>query len=729
MDKSTLPSSSKNNKPLTDNFGMDLFVKDKKVESIQDNSKHANVLGSYSPEILPLGYSPKRKEQRLIYVMPISMIYKGKLYHVKSKDFSVNGIKVFLPRTLFISGERVKLDFDQFIEKENGLTDNSAKSFFQGVQYRIVDVQHINNKTYLSLIQIDLKDYSKQIFSQFINGNRIQYKLDVIDILLAAKAQYIEHVYTHNINSIPLFLSYDQKNYYIKNIIQTSNNQKKVDFFLKKGSITNAYDFSPFMLTHRLKHFASLAFENKSALLFVFWENNKLYSICDFEFANKTDLAIFALRVKALRGKVFCLNAKQTKLIDQKNLTGISDYLLSLEQQQIDDITGMVSLFVAQLMLTDITEVFDNNAYFSLYINTKAGHVSTVNVWCENQKINLSTSKVIKELTLNKTNSPEKLELNVKKIRYKPRYVYAIAVHLSIHHKMFSAETVDFSQTGIGVKYQCDKKHIPHKGDYVLVSFTTFEKKVKDINFNDILHQITRVIYRNGYIELGLVRIQEKKNIEVADFFSQLINRNKSKLDICINDRIEYTLSYLMEAYIGNTINSIPLLISKDKINKQYIKHVGLTEIACNLAEHFFLKSRGYNFKLLTSEKRLDELYLRTIRSNNKKDLSIILFMYKDTDEKGVEFINSFTSLEIVYQGDLLNMLAKLFEKNGVCIKLNFINHLKTDPSEMNKISDMVASVNKLHANLFKKELSDDVGLIDMVDVTLAYKKIYELQQ
>jgi len=231
-------------------------------------------------------------------------------------------------------------------------------------------------------------------------------------------------------------------------------------------------------------------------------------------------------------------------------------------------------MFVAQLMLTDITEVFNNSSYFSLYINTSAGQVSTVTAYCENQKINLSTSKVIEELSLNKIATPEKIALNVKKIRYKPRYIYAIAVHLSIHHKMFNAETIDFSQTGIGVKYQCEKKFIPHKGDFILVSFPTFVKKVKDINFNDILHQITRVIYSNGYIELGLVRIHEKKNIEVADFFTQLIIRNKSKLDICINDRIEYTLSYLMEAYIGNNINSIPLLISKDKINKQYINRI-----------------------------------------------------------------------------------------------------------------------------------------------------------
>jgi len=228
MDKSTLNKSSISKKPLTGkNHGMDLLLKDKKPESIRDTSKHANVIGNYSPDILPLGYSAKRREHRLLYVMPITLTYREKLYHVKSKDFSVNGLKVFLPRTLFIPGEAVKLSFDYFIEKEMELTDTKAITYYQNISYRIVDVQHVNDKTYLSLTQLDLKDYTKQMFNQFIRSNRIQYKLDVIDIMLAAKAQYVEHVYTHNIDSLPLFLNCEQNNYFIKNIIQTSNNQKK----------------------------------------------------------------------------------------------------------------------------------------------------------------------------------------------------------------------------------------------------------------------------------------------------------------------------------------------------------------------------------------------------------------------------------------------------------------------------------------------------------------------
>ncbi len=50
------------------------------------------------------------------------------------------------------------------------------------------------------------------------------------------------------------------------------------------------------------------------------------------------------------------------------------------------------------------------------------------------------------------------------------------------------------------------------------------------------------------------------------------------------------------------------------------------------------------------------------------------------------------------------------------------------DVSEMENIYNLVLSVNRHNAGLLKRELADIIGLVDMVDVTLAYKSIYQLQ-
>ncbi|MCU7800255.1 MAG: PilZ domain-containing protein [gamma proteobacterium symbiont of Lucinoma myriamae] len=91
-------------------------------KSINDDSyfkliqnKLPDCVGSYLPNIFPLGYFVKRNEPRLLYVMPITMLYEGKKYSLKSKNLSVNGLQLFIPRTFIQEGKTVQITFDKFI--------------------------------------------------------------------------------------------------------------------------------------------------------------------------------------------------------------------------------------------------------------------------------------------------------------------------------------------------------------------------------------------------------------------------------------------------------------------------------------------------------------------------------------------------------------------------------------------------------------------------------------
>jgi hypothetical protein len=584
---------------LKNTHGLNLLVNTEKRESIQDENGGEYIEGRYSPTILPLGYSSKRKEQRLIYVMPITLKYKDKAYEVKSKDFSINGLKIFLPRTLFISGEVVLLNFDFFIEKQSELTDSSATRYFKNISYKIINVQHINDKTYLSLIQLDLNDYCKETFSKFILANKVQYKFDAIDALLDAKARYTESLYTHNLTSIPLLLSQivkedqvnnsasnsnlSQKSYSVSSIVETSNNKKLLDFFLIPNSSKLDYDFSPFRLAHRTLQFLELSFDNSSTLLFTYWEKNKLYSLFDFEFTKQSDLAAIVLKVMAQKGKVFCLNSKKIKKPDAKRLNLIVHNLLDLERDLAKNILQQSSLIVAQLMLMDITEVFRSKSFFTKYLVTenvsvkadpsettpadvKVKKIITTPIWCKNKKLFISGYKLINQVTL-VANDPKTVILDVQKPRFKARYLYRVEISLKLKDEIIKAETIDFSEKGIGVKLMGDKKTLIASGMDIYVSFISFEKKISGLNFIDIHYKVARAISNHKTIELGLIMVKEQKNIPLVNFFSQLINRNKLKLDICINDKLDYTQSHLIEAYLDTNINSLPLLMTRDRSN------------------------------------------------------------------------------------------------------------------------------------------------------------------
>lgn len=459
----------------------------------------------------------------------------------------------------------------------------------------------------------------------------------------------------------------------------------------------------------------------------MYWDREKLHSLCDFEFQNKNELADIVLKVMSAKGKVFCINTKHINHPPASKIKTITESLLDEEEKNIQQLIEKCNLYDAQLVLTDITDVFRFESFFSMFIDIIPGQESKLKVWNENNQVLMSSGKIIKTVTLPPLPRPEKLEFQVHKVRYDPRYIHQMPVVLHIRNKEIQAETIDFSKNGIGVTfiYQSDYQLIPN--DQIEVSFTEFDKKVSDVDLSNIQFRMARIIYKENKVELGLVRLTGTKNYKAGQFFSDLINKNKAKLDICSKDRYELTLDYLMQAYIDNNINSIPIIVAKDKDQGHYLKNIGIAEVACSLAEKFFLKLRGYNFKILTSEERLKEIYTRALRAH-KQDQSFILYMYKDTNEQGLEYINSYTSYEVLYQGETLDLLNRVFTHDGVCIKVSFSNHLEADTQELQDVIEMVKSVNKVMSANLKNELNEIIGFIDLVDITPAYKVIYELQ-
>jgi|GEM_PF-1726219 len=698
-----------------------------KREAITDDVEPAEVLGCYSPDILPLGYFCKRKDQRLLYVMPITMHYEGKDYAVKTKDISVGGLKVFLPRTLIIPGRNVDLTFDFFINEQKKLTDSKNIRFFEKISYKIIDVQHLGEKTYVALIQRDLNDFAREYIGKFIRQYKVQYKLDSSDVSMAARARLMEHVYTHNISSIPMFITRNKQGLNVDAIIQTAKNKRLLSFFQKSQFL---FDFRAFMIPERVKHLAEMAYGNEMALMFCYWDKDQLFSICDFELADQSDLAQIILKVISKRGRIFSLNCKLFKEPTEQKISSIISLLIHTEENLANQVRRTAEQYYAQVMLTDITSVLRNESYFSLYFSELKDKQSRIHIWRGHEKVIFDTGTVIDSVELEQASKPRRIIFDVQKGRLNVRYVHRMEVSLLIKDSIISGHTVDFSRDGIGMLIK--PSNLIRKNMEVLVTFTSLTDKVKEVNLSNIPFKVVRLAMLGDEgeqrCELGLVRIKKQDNKDVGVFFTNLINRNKTKLDICVQDRVDMTMSHIMEAYIAENINSIPLFLTKDKNDRRYIKDIGLTEIACALAEHFFIKIRGYNFRLLTSEERLKELYRRTIRGNDKEDQSFVLYLYKGINKQGMETIYSYTSMEFNYEGEILDVLQEVFDNDGACIKIQFSNRLELSTQEIEAAVDMIKSINVAQSNRLKHDITEIIGLVDMVDVTASFRKLYELQ-
>ncbi len=708
--------------------GLDLLVQeDKKRQWIHDESKNANVIGLYAPDILHLGYLPKRQSPRLSYVMPVTIHHKDQTVSAKTRDISTGGLQVFLTRTLFSHGEIISIDLDGFIDDIKQLTDKSKSRFFQGIQYKVIDIKHRNNKVYLGLQQLDLNDYARNYIAKFIQTHRLQYKIDAEDTVLCAQSRFVEHLYTYNMVNVPLILSKRDNHFFVDHIIETRQNKKLVDFFIYPNVRATSYDFTPFMYPHRTFHLAGQALLGGLSLFFAYWKNNKLVSIFDFELKSCLDLAFFVLQVKQHKGKIFSISAENIDHPSDNRIRHVLQQKLQFDEEQIQGVLEHNKTFVAQLLMTDITDIFQNDAFYRNYFRQKDSEDYIPQAWYGQNKVNAKNGEILGRTRLSEDLNVTRASIYFQKERFHLRYEYQIPVEIQIQHQVFKTQTIDFSKTGLGLRIPA-KTDLPiNHHSFALLTFPEFAERIPDINFKNISYRIARVNFKPGYIELGLVLVKDEKNRAIEAFFDDLINRNKARLNVSRNDSFEHTYNVVLRTYIEKNINSIQLEISKDKLNKQYLKYVCIKEVASKMAEHFFLKLRGYHFKMLTSRERLDEIYTRTLRGNTKSDQSFVLFMYRDINERGVEFINSYASYELEYQSEIMALLPKVFENQGACIKFTFYDELEMDNDYIQRVIQLVSNVNTQRGRLFKRELADIVGLVDLTDVTLAYKMIYEL--
>ncbi|MCU7967721.1 MAG: PilZ domain-containing protein [gamma proteobacterium symbiont of Bathyaustriella thionipta] len=140
--------------------------------------------GSYLPNIFPLGYFVKRSEPRLLYVMPITMVYDGKKYSVKSKNISINGLQIFIPRTFIQEGKTVQISFDKFIQSQNSVVGGRDQfTPFSDIDYRIKEVHHIGEKTYISLIQCNLSSLTIDFFLVLLQ--EIVYVIKLMPVIVS----------------------------------------------------------------------------------------------------------------------------------------------------------------------------------------------------------------------------------------------------------------------------------------------------------------------------------------------------------------------------------------------------------------------------------------------------------------------------------------------------------------------------------------------------------------
>ncbi len=679
-------------------------------------------IGSYQPNIFPLGYFVKRNEPRLLYVMPLTMNYSGIKYSVKSKNLSVNGLQIFMPRTFIQEGTKVAITFDKFVESQNSIIGGVDEfTPFETIEYLIKEVKHVGEKTYISLIQSNLSSSTMDFFQRFITGNRLRYKIDATDRICASKAQYYENLYSVNMQHVPMFVHWTQElGFYIDTVIQTDRNKH---FFEYLSNETKAPQFDAFCIPHRIEKFAKMARNNESSILFTYWEKNNFHSVFDFELQTKDEMSQVAFKVKTCKGRIFKTMTNLNRKPVAEKITAMLSKIQRIDAMASKVIDKRASESIAQVIFIDITKIFCRQAIFLQPLKFNAGEVITLSVIRNNQKIRMADAHVIDTFDQTELRHPEIVSFNVEHHRYDPRYQYEMDVSIKFNNLTYSAKTIDFSRSGLGLVIT-QEVDIPN-GSSVEITFSSLMIKGISTELKNIPHRIMISRKRNDGLFLGVIRNTNECHRTINQFFTKLVKRNRAKLELCLRDKIDTVNTTFYEAFVTENIQTIPIVITRDRTNHHYIREIGMTETPNQFAEKLYVQGHGYDFRFLTTELRLNEFHQRTVKASDKNTQSFMLFLYIDTDELGNKSIFSITDFELINNEQLERLVAFILNNNGVCINIKFMNNLVVDKLYRNMTLDKVETLNKASAKLLNQEYKEIIGFAEMIDLTDEYRKLY----
>ncbi len=694
------------------------------TDNYLDNLKKQipNQIGSYQPNIFPLGYFVKRSEPRLLYVMPVTLFYNGVKYPVKTKNISINGLQVFIPRTFIQEGKSVQVTFDKFIQTQNSILGGADEfTLFENIDYLIKEVKHIGDKTYISLIQVNLPPETMDFFKRFIAGNRLRYKIDASDRICASKAQYYESLYSLNMQHVPMFIHWTHKRgFYIDTIIKTKKNSHFFNYISNSNQIPQ---FQHFCLPQRIEKFAKMARNNETSILFTYWEQDELHSVFDFELQSSDEMLHAVIKVKTCKGRIFKLLTNLNRKPPAEKITAMLSTIQRIDTMASQRIHKRASESISQAIFIDITKVFCRQAIFSTPLDYHAGHALTLSVMRNHNKVRMADGHLIHAYDESLTHQPEIVKFGVDHHRYDPRYLYEMSVSVKYMGKVYAAQSIDFSRSGLGLVIH-NEVEIP-KDSLIKLTFSSLMIKGISTELKDIPHRVMISRKRNDGLFLGVIRNTSDCHRTVNQFFTKLVSRNKNKLELCVNDKLDTINTLFFESFVTENMQTIPVIITRDRDEQHYIREIGLTETPCQLAQKLYIKNHGYDFRFLTTEFRLNEFHHRVIQSSEKNNQNFMFFVFPEINANGQESISSIADFELINNEQLEQLVELVLIKQGLCIHVKFMNNLHIDKLYQNMTLDKVEQLNKASARLLSQEYKEIIGFAELIDLTDEYRKLY----
>ncbi|RZQ54122.1 PilZ domain-containing protein [Pseudoalteromonas phenolica] len=688
-------------------------VMQKRAQQKDEEDDAPVVVSNHGAKLIKFASYESRIEERMNYAIKITVeVSRNNIISASTSDISLSGAKIKVhPKAVFEKGQLLTI-------RLVGLEQDFELGLKSGIQYEVVAVEPVSREyqhVRLKRTFVENNPGFDEFLNSFIHGNKRRYKINLDNTMDAVVCKGYEQYYLPRVSSLFVFLNKVNDKLTLPSMVLTNENNAYIHYYFederKKSCLYSIFN------QKRLAHLNSLPSAVKEAILYTFThsDGSKIYyySAFDYELTKEPELAslFFGFGAKKDSWRAFKVQIMpsyhEDAYIPLSLPSSAGKSLEKLNKRPTPRVQGFIQDVQNLMLLTDITdprrtEIHKKNAFAQSQVN------------------------LLKHFGHGKANTPPYLEvvaLEYVNLRAHKRYLYKTgAVFYVDTTTVIEGHTRDLSVMGLQIEVinPIDVK----KGDLVHIDLPELQTITKKHNLKGLHYKVMAVSKSKTIINLKVHKLTENKHPAI-EFFTQLIEKNKSKLQACEESPKVPGLSTALRNMITKSVCQFPLYLHKESAHFN-IGAVGRGLYPTKL--HKVLESFNQNnqehieISPVFPSKFIEDELSDALRKRTRQDkpLKYTLFLRFDPDKKTLsEAVKS----QILKDEDSLDSLF-LFIKKALRKEILFVFQLhvsKTGRPDTDYLANELKYVSHyaLHkAKDLEEALWDVTGVCDLIDIT-----------
>lgn len=676
-----------------------------------------------NPPVLPFGYYRKRKDTRLVFATALLINEATEPVTARTRDLSLGGCLITIESGTLTAGLTVNVSFPD-------LAKDHPDTPMQNIAYRVVRVDTGGKDTTAVLVRANREDAPafSAFLEQFIEQQKSRHKLDPEDDLNTAAALCYQRIYSEVTHQLPLFFRFDERGRpYVHAIGLTKNNQELLSFF---QDTNGNFDLSPLRIPVRARHLCinlaatTVASDSNGpgigeALMVLYKDSNgAICSACDFELTSPTDI-VRIMRHAFVHKEFRILKIFMTMVRDQ-HLDKMAMLSAALDRKSAQDATALrkeIRGIVAIGSIVDLTDSLRTTLFDAKLVIEPNFSLDGLKVWRGHEQLSLAPAANSTPIACELCPAPNTVQFGLSARRREERYLAKTKVELALNGQRFAGITRDISTRGLCILF--DQPPPIRVRDEVTVGFLSFTAEHYDCDIRNMRYHVLKMTAG----DITTVALERDKGDDWdagTVFFKEIIEINKQKLGVCINDVHSNATSRLYEDLFAAHLQTTPVFIAKDETNKPIITHVGVSEKAPELADFFYVAKNTLDYRALCQTDILDYLGNVPRAGAARANPAVDLYLYKDEDpETRKPLVRAALSSQLLEPNARLGFVRKALA-SGACRFFRVVTHRcsSSDKPELESYIEGAREASRARASQLTQELDSLIAAGELTDIT-----------